>query len=261
MKKLAYLLIAVPIIMASCSQEPIADFFVSRNIVDVGEAIYFTNNSFDADYFEWDFGDGSRSNSFDASHIYTYEGVYTITLFAYNGRHRVDKATATVNVLSPTSLEVIVLEYYDEYPVQDAIVLLYNSLGDWNDEYNSLVEGFTNQYGETVFTNLQSQRYYIDVWEAQHHNYWLAEEDVGWIETHVLVPNEMNTFFAYVDFVEENLKSSGERDRSVMRLRKLEKVDRRTYEDKLESIRQKIEERKAKDEQLKNIDKPLQKIH
>lgn len=243
MKKLAYFILTIPIIMASCNRDPIADFFVSQNRIDVGETVYFTNNSTDADYFEWDFGDGTRSGSFDASHIYTKEGTYTISIFAYNGRHRVDKAMATIHVLFPTSLEVIVLEYYQEYPVQDASVLLYNSLNDWNNEYNPLVEGFTNQYGEVIFSNLNSQRYYIDVWEAQHDNYLLAEEDVEWIETHVLVPNEMNTFFAYVDYYEGSKKSSAERDRSVVKLRKLEKVDRRMYEEKLESIKQKMEER------------------
>jgi hypothetical protein len=254
MKKLAYFIIAIPIIMASCSRDPIADFFVSRNIVDVGESIHFTNNSIDADYFEWDFGDGTRTNSYDASHIYTVEGTYDVSLLAYNGRHWVDKAVATVHVLFPTSLEVIVLEYFDEYPIQDASVLLYNSIDDWVDEYNPVVEGFTNQYGETVFSNLNSQRYYVDVWEEQHHNYWLAEEDAGWIETHELIPNEMNTFFAYVDFVEEPLKSSGERDRSIMNIRKLEKVDRRMYEDRLESIKLKMEERKVRDEAIQKVD-------
>lgn len=256
MKKLAYLILTIPFIIASCSRDPVADFFVSRNVVDVGERVYFTNNSIDADYFEWDFGDGTRAFTFDASHIYDYEGTYTVTLFAYNGPHWVDKAMAIINVLYPTSLEVIVLEFYDEYPVQDASVLLYNSLADWNDEYNPLVEGFTNQYGEVIFSNLNSQRYYIDVWEEQHHNYWLAEENVAWIETHVLVPNELNTFFAYVDFVEETYKSSSvERDRSVVKLRKLEPVDRRKYEDKLESIKKKMDERKARDEQLEKLDK------
>jgi hypothetical protein len=161
---------------------------------------------------------------------------------------------ATIHVRYPTSLEVIVLEYYEEYAVQDASVLLYNSLQDWNDEYNPLVEGFTNHYGEVIFSNLNSQRYYIDVWEEFHHNYWLAEEDVKWIETHVLAPNELNTFFAYVDFVEGSLKSSGERDRGVVKLRRLERVDARKYEDKLESIKQKMEERKLRDELPEKLD-------
>lgn len=254
MKKLAYFILVVPLIIAGCSRDPIADFFVSRNVIDVGESVYFTNNSIDADYFEWDFGDGTRSNSFDANHTYTREGTYMVTLFAYNGRNWVDKATSTITVLFPTSLEVIVLEYYEEYPVQDASVLLYESLDDWIDEYNPLAEEFTNQYGEAVFNYLDEQRYYIDVWEEHHHNYWLAEEDVGWIETQQLEPNEMNSFIAYVDYVEETLKSAGERDRGVARLRKLEKVDRRTYDQKLESIREKLEERKTVGEGAKNVD-------
>jgi hypothetical protein len=254
MKKLAYLILVLPFIIGSCSRDPIADFFVSQNVVEVGDVVYFTNNSYDADYFEWDFGDGYRSSAYDVTHIYDQEGVYTVTLFAYNGRHWVDRAITTINVLYPTSLEVIVLEYYDEYPVQDASVLLYSTLDDWNNEYNPLVEGFTNQYGETVFTHLGLQRYYIDVWEAQHHNYWLAEEDVGWIETDVLIPNEMNTFIAWVDYTGETLKSSGMRDRGVVKLRNLERVDRREYEEKVESVRKILEQRNQSGERTDNLD-------
>jgi len=260
MKKLGYLILVVPLIMASCSRDPIADFFVSRNIVDVGETVYFTNNSYDADYFEWDFGDGTRSTAFDANHTYSQPGIFTITLFAFGDHQRVDKAVTTIEVLYyPPSLEVIVLEYYDEYAVADASVLLYGSLDDWNDEYNPLVEAFTDNEGVALFTDLNEQRYYVDVWEQDHHNYWLAEEDIKWIETHVLVPNEMNTFFAYVDWVEpepmkSSMNSSKERDRSIMRVRKLEQVDRRMFEEKKESIRIKMEERKLREEQPEKLD-------
>ena len=191
MKKLLIILIAVPFILSSCYREPLADFFVSRNVVDAGEVVYFTNNSLDADHFKWDFGDGTRAFTFDASHIYTYDGTYIVTLFAFNGNHVADKAVTTVNVLYPTSLEVTVLEYYDEYEVVDASVILYNTYEDWLDEYNPLVEGFTNQFGWTTFSNLEPQMYYVDVWEANHNNYTLADEDILWIETHVLVPNEI----------------------------------------------------------------------
>lgn len=254
MKKLAYLILIVPFIMGSCSRDPIADFFVSRNVVDAGDVVYFTNNSIDADYFEWDFGDGTRTTGFDVSHIYELEGTYTVTLFASKGRHRVDKAVRTINVLYPTSLEVIVLEYYDEYAVQDASVLLYNSLDDWNNEYNPLVEGFTNQYGETVFSHLDQQRYYIDVWETNHHNYWLAEEDVGFIETPIMIPHELNSFIAWVDYTGPALKSSAGRDRSMARIRKLERVDRRTYEEKLESVKQILKKRELNEELPENLD-------
>ena len=127
--------------------------------------------------------------------------------------------------------------YWDEYEVENASVILYGSLADWNNEYNPLVEGFTNQYGWTSFSNLNEQRYYVDVWEANHDNYTLAAEEGGvvWIETHVLVPNSINEFIAYVDYYPDGKKSETTRDRS-RRIVKLEYQGSRKYEDKLESV-------------------------
>jgi hypothetical protein len=244
MKKFIFLMLLVPVLLTNCERYPVADFFISRSVVDVGETVFFTNNSIDADYFEWDFGDGTRSNSFDASHIYTYDGIFTVTLFAHRGNRMVDKATVNIEVLFPTSLEVTVLEYYDEYAVEDASVILYSNLDDWYDEYNPLVEGFTNQYGVTTFSNLNAQRYYVDVWEANHHNYILADEDVGFIETDPLIPNDMNYFIAWVDYIEPALKSEAKRDKRL-KIIKMEKLNKRAYKDKLESVEKKIQERKA----------------
>jgi len=242
MKKFIIFLITVPFVLNSCYRDPYADFFVSRNVVDIGETVFFTNNSMDADHFEWDFGDGTRAYTFDANHIYTYDGTFTVSLFAFSGNRMVDKAVTTITVLFPTTLEVTVLEYYDEYEVVDASVILYNTYDDWLDEYNPLVEGFTNQFGWTSFSNLRAQRYYVDVWEANHDNYILADEDVGWIETHVLVPNDINYFIAYVDYYVDEKKSEMSRDRS-RKLMKIESVSKREYLDKLESIEAKIRER------------------
>ena len=244
MKKFIMFLIAAQLILSSCYRDPYADFFVSRNVVDVGEAVFFTNNSMDADRFEWDFGDGTKAYTFDASHMYTYDGTFTVTLLAFSGNRMVDKAVATIHVLFPTTLEVTVLEYYDEYSVMDASVILYSTYDDWLDQYDPLVEGFTNQFGWTSFSHLNAQRYYVDVWEADHDNYTLAGEDVGWIETHVLVPNEINYFIAYVDYYAPEKKSETVRDRS-RRLMEIEKVSERQYRDRLESIQEKISERKA----------------
>jgi hypothetical protein len=244
MKKYILILLIVPVLLTNCDRYPIADFFVSRSVVDVGETVFFTNNSIDADHFEWDFGDGTRAYTYDASHIYTYDGIFTVTLFAYSGSRMVDKATAVIEVLFPTSLEITVLEYYDEYAVEDASVILYQTLDDWYDEYNPLVEGFTNQYGVTTFSNLHPQRYYVDVWEAYHNNYILADEDVGFIETDPLIANDMNYFIAWVDYVEPALKSEAKRDKSL-KIIKMEKLNKRAYEDKLESVQKKIKERKA----------------
>ena len=70
----------------------------------------------------------------------------------------------------------------------------------------------------------------------------------------MLIPNEMNTFIAYVDYVDEGKKSSAERDRNIMKLRNIERVERRIYEDKLEAIKQRIAERKEKDRVPEKVD-------
>jgi len=242
MKRLIYLIAIIPF-MLGCERDPFADFFVSRDVVEVGDIIYFTNNSMDADNFEWDFGDGILSFEYNPQHIYTTTGIYQITLTAFQGNRTYDRASITIEVLFPTSLEVTVLEYYDEYPVSDASVILYETLDDWNDEYNPLVEGFTNQYGRVTFSNLNTRNYYLDVWEEYHNNWQLAEEDIAWIETDRLEANEMNYFIAYVDYVPPVMKSEG-RPQKNLKILKMEKLDKRTYLEKTDRINMFIENRK-----------------
>jgi hypothetical protein len=243
MKKIIYIILAGALVMMSCGREPYADFFTSRTECEVGDIIYFTNNSMDADYFEWDFGDGFITNDFNPEHIFRQDGFYTVSLTAFAGNRVFDKSYTTIHVLFPTTLDIEVVEYYDEYVVADASVILYNSLDDWWDEYNSLVEGFTNQDGIVTFSQLDPKRYYVDVWEESHNNWILAEEDYKFIETEVLIPNEVNYFLAWVDYVEPTLKSAG-RPEKTSRILKLEKVDKRTFEEKANISKQKIEEMK-----------------
>lgn len=249
MKKLIYLILIVPFIITGCGREPYADFYVSMTECEVGDILYFTNNSMDADFFEWDFGDGTISYDYSPAHIFQESGSYMVSLTAFAGDRVFDKAFVTIQVMFPTSLEITVLEYYNEYVVSDASVILYNSLDDWCDEYNSLIEGFTNQHGIVTFSNMYPQRYYVDVWEEYHNNWILAEEDYLFIETDILIPNEMNYFIAWVDYVSPTRKSDGRPEKSL-RILKLEKVDKRVYDEKIEISRQKIEERKKISEKV-----------
>jgi hypothetical protein len=243
MKKIIYIIIAGSLITMSCCRQPYADFFTSRTECEVGDMIYFTNNSMDAEYFEWDFGDGYFSSEFNPTHMYQQDGIYTVALTAFADGRVFDKAYVTINVLFPTTLDIEVLEYYDEYAVAGASVILYNSLDDWWNENNPLVEGFTNQDGFVTFSQLEMQRYYVDVWEEYHNNWTLAEEDYRFIETDLLIPNEINYFLAWVDYVEPTLKSAGRPEKTVQ-IMKLEKVDKRTFEEKANASKQKIEEMK-----------------
>ena len=62
-----------------------------------------------------------------------------------------------------------------------------------------------------LFSGLDNFVHYVDVWEKRHNNYALRDEDVGFIRTPEIMPNRINRFIAYVDFV-EGTKGEGEGD-------------------------------------------------
>ena len=68
-------------------------------------------------------------------------------------------------------------------------------------------EKFTDAAGVVTFDHLAPQRYYVDIWGPNHDNYKLAEEDVGFIETPVLVPGTVTYWTALVDYYPSGKKS------------------------------------------------------
>ena len=208
MKKLAYFLVIIPIILTSCQKDPYANFVLSSARADVGQTVYFTNRSADADGVEWDFGDGYFSNNFNASHDYSDPGIYTVKLTAYGKNGRQDIASSTIRIKEFAALEIEVAEYDEDFIVPNASVRLYPTIKDWELETNMVVEGFTGSDGKVTFTGLLSdRRYYVDVWGESHDNLQLAEEDAGFIETQLLKEG-MNSFVAYVDYYPPAKKSA-----------------------------------------------------
>jgi PKD repeat protein len=211
MKKFMLILPALVLLIASCEREPYADFIVSSSRVEVFETVYLTNTSSDyADYFEWDFGDGTWSDAINAAHYYEEAGVYEITLTAYSGHRVIDKRSATVEVLT-TTLNVIVEEYYAHHRVANASVILYPTQTDWDNQTNPVVEGYTDMNGVVTFENLNPAIYFVDVWHQNYNNYQLAMEDVGWIMTPQLYRNEVNEFIAYVDYIGTTSRLDGKK--------------------------------------------------
>jgi hypothetical protein len=205
---------AALIMLSSCELQPEAYFFSDKIRAEIGEEVVFFNGSRDATDFEWDFGDGTFSNAYEPIHSYNASGVFTVVLSAYSRNGIVDRSYLDIEVLSPTMLEIEVLEWYDEYPVANASVRLYPTLNDWDNETNLVVEGFTNSSGKVIFTNLQSRVYYVDVWHVNHNNFAFREvpEDVKYIYTDPLLKNELNQFIAWVDYT--GTKGVATRDRS-----------------------------------------------
>jgi len=213
MKRLIYTGLILPFILLSCEMEPESSFFSDTVTPIIGQEVFFTNTSFNADYFEWDFGDGTGTDVPNPVHVFNASGTYRVSLTAFASNGHTGISYLEIDVKSPTLLEIEVLEYYDEYPVAGASVILYPTLADWDDERNMIAEGFTNNSGKVVFSGLGSFIYYVDVWEADHNNYALRDEDAGFIRTDQIRPNEINRFIAYVDYV--GGKGAAARDRKM----------------------------------------------
>ncbi|MEX0981671.1 MAG: PKD domain-containing protein [Bacteroidales bacterium] len=181
---------------------------VETDIVFTGEQVKFYNTTVDAVSYLWEFGDGYTSAL--ESPVYSYDdpGTYEVTLNVFGYGSEEDSYTKTIHVIEGinSALRITVLEYFDEYPVEGASVLLFESVADWETETNPSEEVFTTPLGKCVFEGLNYQRYYVDVWEQDHDNHTLAAEDVGFIETQPLEPGFIHDFVAYVDYYEPEKK-------------------------------------------------------
>ena len=227
MKKILFILALIPILFTSCTKDPYADFTADRRLVEIGEEIYFSNRSIDAHDYEWDFGDGYYSYNFNAIHSWADPGFYTVTLTAFGRDGKLDRAMMDIEVLEPPLADLeITVEEYDEpyYLVSDARVRLYSTLTDWENESHMVVQGYTNESGKVLFIDLPAnKRYYVDVYGDFHDNYQLAGEDVGWIETDVLVPGVTNTFVAVVDYYPEGKKAGA--DTKSLKIQRKQSID------------------------------------
>jgi PKD repeat protein len=199
MKRIIYLFLVLPLILFSCEKTPVASFSADTNEPEVGQTVFFNNNSHNGEKFEWDFGDGYMSNDRSPSHTFTATGSFEVRLTATSKSNLSDMAVLTINVMVPTLLELEVREYYSQDVIPDASVILFSSVTDWDAQTNKVTEGFTDADGIAVFSNLDSFVYYVDVWEATHDNYTLRNEDVGFIRTPEILPHKINRFIAWVD--------------------------------------------------------------
>jgi hypothetical protein len=216
MKRLFYLSVILSFIIASCERVPDAAFYIDPAEPEVGKEVYFINDSYDAERFEWDFGDFTTSQDVNPVHVYTASGTYQVKLTAYSKSGNADEAFMDVTVYIPTLLEIEVLEYYDRYPVENASVLLYPTLADWDNETNAINEGFTDKDGFVVFSGLGSFVYYLDIWEKNHNNYALRNEDVNFIRTPQIRIHQINQFVGLVDYVQGSKGDPAVRNRKLV---------------------------------------------
>jgi PKD repeat protein len=209
MKKLLLFCLLLPVILISCEKMPQARFHTDTVNPEVGQEVFFINDSYNSNSFEWDFGDGYISDAINPSHVYSSTGTFEVKLTSISDGGMDDVSSLTITVLVPTLLEIEVREYYDKYLVPGASVILYPTLPDWDAQKNSVAEGYTNSDGVVVFSGLGPYVYYADVWEKNHDNYTLAAEDAGFIRTAEVIPHKINRFTAWVDIADHGKGMAG----------------------------------------------------
>jgi PKD domain len=201
MKKIIYFSLFLSVILYSCEEAPEAGFHTDTDEAVVGNAVFFYNDSHNAESFEWDFGDGYISNDPEPVHIFEANGTFEVRLTAISKNGRKSVSSLSLNVVIPTLLEIEVAEYYDQYVVPAASVIIYPTITDWDNQTNSVYEGFTDDNGIVVFSGLDPFVYYVDVWEQNYDNYALRAEDMGFVRTPEIIPHQINRFTAWVDYV------------------------------------------------------------
>ena len=84
-------------------EQPQARFSVRPTTIYLPDKpVFFTNLSFGADSYLWDFGDGNTSTEFEPIHIYEKPGIYDVSLTAFNGDqcsdiHIIEEAVIALN--------------------------------------------------------------------------------------------------------------------------------------------------------------------
>lgn len=102
--KILLSLLLISSLIWSCKEEemePLADF--SYKVKDL--EVTFTNLSYDATSFTWDFGDGNQSSEIQATHTYEESGEYQVTLIA-SGKKGTDKVTKQIELNQKASITI-----------------------------------------------------------------------------------------------------------------------------------------------------------
>jgi PKD repeat protein len=209
MKRILYLSLILSLSLFSCRPAPRASFSTDTSEPEVGQDVYFDNNSKNADDYEWDFGDGFSSFEANPVHVFMGTGTFTVSLTAKSHNGYSDKASMDINVMIPTLLEIEVREFVSEDAVPDASVYLYPTLPDWEGETNLEAEGYSDADGIVVFSGLGPFVWYVDVWEATHDNYQLKAEDVAYVRTDEILPHKITAWVDIVDHGKGAIRASG----------------------------------------------------
>lgn len=104
--RINYLILGLVVLLASCAR-PVADFAVQGEDRTAPSEIDFINQSKEAELYEWDFGDGTKSDEASPSHRYRSSGNYTVILRAKKGnKYREKKQKLVIEAPEQCLIEI-----------------------------------------------------------------------------------------------------------------------------------------------------------
>jgi len=92
-------------------------------------AVTFTNNSFNASDYLWDFGDGNTSTLQNPTHTYTDFGTYTVTLTADGGDCGIEEMTKTDYITIDEDIAITTMSATGTNTIESCIGIVYDPGG------------------------------------------------------------------------------------------------------------------------------------
>ncbi len=145
----------IAFLFASCASNPVK-FTIKEHKIKLPAYAMFTNQSPDADRFEWTFGDGSHSTEKNPRHFYTKSGIYQVQLKSFKG-NKMTSYQQKIEVLPPdgcyvlieTSLGSMVAKLYDQTPLHRDNFFKHAEQGFYDDLlFHRVISGFMIQGGD-----------------------------------------------------------------------------------------------------------------
>ncbi len=95
-----------------------AAFTASNDTIDIGSnpTAIFTDNSINADEWNWDFGDGNVDTQQNPSHNYSSTGNYLVTLIAKDINNCPDTTTINLTVINTNDINEVEEDFISVYP-------------------------------------------------------------------------------------------------------------------------------------------------
>ncbi len=151
------LLLLSPLFFVGCGDEEdvTAAFTASSTDVATGETVSFSNESVNASYWQWDFGDGGLSFDESPTHEYKTAGNYVVNLVAI-GSGGSDSASDTINVEADYDVTIYEgegIENVDLYDTWAEIQSVYPSTDTLHYVYDDYLEDYGIYYHVIYFYN------------------------------------------------------------------------------------------------------------